>query len=335
LSGAFPREKLGIVAIGRNEGERLRACLRSVAGRVAAGVYVDSASTDGSPELARSFGFEVVELDLTTPFTAARARNEGLRRLVAARPGLEWVQFVDGDCEMRDGWLERAVDELASDPSLGAVCGRLRERHPETSIYNQLCDLEWDQPAGDVDECGGIVMLRLAPFERIGGFDPKILAGEEAEMFRRLRDLGYRVRRLETEMAWHDAGLTRFDQWWRRSVRSGHAYAEVSQVSPPLFAREVRSNWFWGIGLPAAIAGSALLPPVAAVLASLYPALFFRVLRRRLSTGEAPRTAALYAAFVVLGKFPTALGQAKYAMNRRTGRKYTYAKTSGPGGGTA
>ncbi|HLL88750.1 MAG TPA: hypothetical protein VK324_05565, partial [Tepidisphaeraceae bacterium] len=67
---------LGIIAIGRNEGERLRLCLRSVVGRGMPVVYVDSKSTDGSPDLARSLGAEVVELDMSIPFSAARARNE-------------------------------------------------------------------------------------------------------------------------------------------------------------------------------------------------------------------------------------------------------------------
>ena len=40
--------QLGIVTIGRNEGERLRRCLSSVVGRGMPVVYVDSDSTDGS-----------------------------------------------------------------------------------------------------------------------------------------------------------------------------------------------------------------------------------------------------------------------------------------------
>src|SRR3990170_3982962 len=92
--------RLGIVAIGRNEGERLRACLRSVVGDNRVVVYVDSGSTDGSVEMARSMGAEVVELDLATPFTAARARNEGFHRLEQLNPNVAFVQFVDGDCEV-------------------------------------------------------------------------------------------------------------------------------------------------------------------------------------------------------------------------------------------
>ena len=73
---------IGVVAIGRNEGERLKRCLESVTGRAAALVYVDSGSTDGSADMARGRGVEVVALDLSVPFTAARARNAKTSRSV-------------------------------------------------------------------------------------------------------------------------------------------------------------------------------------------------------------------------------------------------------------
>ena len=46
--GAPPVEPgaVGLVAIGRNEGERLRACLASARGAAQRLVYVDSGSTD-------------------------------------------------------------------------------------------------------------------------------------------------------------------------------------------------------------------------------------------------------------------------------------------------
>jgi GT2 family glycosyltransferase len=323
---------LGLVAIGKNEGQRLKVCLESVAGRIAAGVYVDSGSSDGSPELARALGFDVVELDLSIPFTAARARNAGMERLALLRPDVEFVQFVDGDCEIENGWLERGLEELAGDEKLGAVCGRLRERHPDASIYNRLCDLEWDLPPGDTDACGGIAMLRVAPFREIGGFDPAILAGEEAEMYRRLRALGFKVRRLPAEMALHDVDMTRFSQWWQRQVRSGHAYAEVAGVTAGsetrLFARELRSNFIYGAALPGAMIAALGLPPLSLGIALAYPALFLRVYRKKREEGHPERIAALYAAFIVIGKFPSAFGQAVYFWNKRRGAKFRYEKTA-------
>ena len=53
-------DRVGLVAIGRNEGERLRACLSSVVGRLSHIVYVDSGSTDGSVQMAQAMGAELV-----------------------------------------------------------------------------------------------------------------------------------------------------------------------------------------------------------------------------------------------------------------------------------
>ena len=75
------KTKVGAVVIGRNEGERLRVSLQSLINSVAFIVYVDSGSTDGSASLARETGAVVLELDMTLPFTAARARNAGFQRL--------------------------------------------------------------------------------------------------------------------------------------------------------------------------------------------------------------------------------------------------------------
>ena len=153
---------LGVIAIGRNEGERLRLCLESVMGRGLIIVYVDSGSVDGSVELARSLGADVVELDLSRPFTAARARNEGFERLCQINPQVRFVQFIDGDCEVAEGWLEKAREVLEENLEVGVVCGRRRERFPEQTVYNRLADLEWDTEVGEAKACGGDAMMRVS-----------------------------------------------------------------------------------------------------------------------------------------------------------------------------
>ena len=146
---------IGVVVIGRNEGVRLERCLRSLMQGVGKVVYVDSGSTDGSPQLARSLGVEVLALDMRVPFTAARARNEGFSALQRLLPSMQLVQFVDGDCEVDARWLATAQAFLDQHPEVAVVCGRRRERFPERSVYNLLCDLEWDTPIGEAKACGG------------------------------------------------------------------------------------------------------------------------------------------------------------------------------------
>jgi len=313
----------GVVVIGRNEGARLERCLASVEGAAARVVYVDSGSTDASVRMARARGAEVLELDLRTPFTAARARNEGFRRLRELAPRLEYVQFVDGDCELIGGWLQKAAAFLGQRGDVAAVCGRLRERHPERTVYNMLCDIEWDWPAGESRACGGIAMLRADAFEAVRGFRGELIAGEEPELCVRLRTAGWRIWRLADEMALHDAALSRFGQWWTRTLRGGYAFAQGAALhgaAPERHCvRESRSIWLWGLGMPAAILGLALAyGPWACALLLVYPA---QVVRLAVGGRRSPRENWWRAGFVVLGKFPELIGQLRFRLEQLRGAR--------------
>jgi GT2 family glycosyltransferase len=313
------------VAIGRNEGDRLRRCLEALKRENCPTVYVDSGSSDGSVELARRMGVDVVELDLSTPFTAARARNAGFDRLMQIRPVVQWVQFLDGDCELCPGWLARASGALNDRPDLAAVAGQLRERHPDASVYNRLCAMEWAVPAGECDRFGGIVMLRAQALRQSGGYNPRLIAGEDPELAVRLRLVGWKILRLSDDMALHDAAMTRFGQWWKRNVRAGHAYAQGAALHGRSAlrhnVRQVRSNWVYGLVLPVVALGAAWWTwGLSLLLFGLYGFLYGRILhgarRRQFDRADAR----LLARYTVLGKFPQALGQMKYWFNRISGR---------------
>jgi GT2 family glycosyltransferase len=323
---------IGIIAIGRNEGERLRRCLGSVVGRGGSLVYVDSNSTDGSVTLARSLGAEVVELDMSLPFSAARARNAGFERLMVVSPEVRYVQFVDGDCEIVPGWIERARAELNARADVAVACGRRRERFPEASVYNRLADLEWDTPVGEVESCGGDAMIRADAFRAVGGFDPSVAAGEEPELCRRIRAKGWKVLRVDAEMTLHDSAMLRLGQWRRRAVRSGYGAADVAARfgREGLFARQVRSTRLWAIGLPAAvILGGVVVGMLAGakwgvfasfLLALSLPAQMLRIAARsrgRLSHGS---DAVAHGILTMLGKWPAMWGELRYWHDRRRGR---------------
>jgi GT2 family glycosyltransferase len=319
ISGASPR--VGVVVIARNEGERLARCLASALRDAARVVYVDSGSTDGSLERARAMGVDTVALDTRVPFTAARARNVGLRRLLELEPQLPYVQFVDGDCELVAGWLAHAAAFLDARPDVVLVCGRRRERFPERSPYNLLCDMEWDTPAGEALACGGDALARAAVLTKAGGFREALIAGEEPELCARLRAAGWRVWRLPAEMTLHDAAMARFGQWWRRTKRAGHAFAEVSSLCRALpgslWLRESRSALAWGLGVPlATLAGTALLGPAALAVLALYP---LQIVRIALRGARSPRENWLRAAAIVAGKLPEALGHLQYVATRLAG----------------
>jgi glycosyltransferase involved in cell wall biosynthesis/GT2 family glycosyltransferase len=326
---------LGVVAIGRNEGERLRRCLRSVLAHTPAVVYVDSGSTDDSIAWARAQGVATVELDVSIPFTAARARNAGFDKLIEMYPNLALVQFVDGDCEIDAQWLEHGRRELAARPDAAVVCGRRRERFPDASVYNRLCDMEWDTPVGEAEACGGDALFRVAAFREAKGYRPSLVAGEEPDLCTRLRGAGWKVHRLDAEMSLHDAAMTRFGQWWKRSLRAGHAFAECSRLHRAgrvqLWVRQSRSNWFWGLLLPLiALAAAPLTYGSSLVLLLGYVVLAVRIYRGRRRLGACAPDARLYAAFCVLGKFAQVCGQMRYYWGRWLSRPSTLIEYKGP-----
>jgi glycosyltransferase involved in cell wall biosynthesis len=310
--------RVGFVVIGRNEGQRLLVCLRSIPPGVPV-VYVDSGSTDGSVEAARALGVEAVELDLSIPFTAARARNAGFARLIARAEPPTYVQFVDGDCELLADWTQRAVRFLDETPSSCAVVGRLRERFPDRSVYNRLCDMEWEGAPGEIRSCGGIAMYRVPSLTAVGGFREDLIAGEEPELCVRLRAAGFRLHRIDADMALHDAAMTRFSQWWRRAVRSGFAFAQGRDVqgkSPDrLGVAESRRIWVWGFAAPLAIVLAAVLVSPWCLLAfAIYPLRILRI-ALRLPRGFADNV--LRATFLVVGSFPEFLGQLRFLWRKR------------------
>ncbi len=316
---------VGLVVIGRNEGQRLRLCLLAALGKVAQVVYVDSGSTDGSVELARSLKVDVVELDLSTNFTAARARNAGFAHLLQADAQIEFIQFVDGDCEVVEGWLDFAQRELDAQSNVAVVCGRRRERFPELSIYNQLCDIEWDTPVGEAKACGGDAMMRVEAFQQVGGFNSTLIAGEEPELCVRLRQKGWKILRLDAEMTVHDAQITRFSQWWKRSLRGGYAYAEGAWLhgnSPERhWVKESLSIWFWGLLLPLLACGMAWQANGLSLwLLVGYPLQTYRIYRLMQQRGFRSKHAALYALFGILGRCPNLLGHLKFFLNKLLGQ---------------
>ena len=319
---------LTVVVIGRNEGARLVRCLESIEQmRLSQGsvevIYVDSGSTDDSLERAARFKVEVIDHKSSNPCAAA-GRNAGWR---AAKAPV--VLFLDGDTVLDPGFVAGAIAEFR-DPSVAVVFGNRRELAPNASFYNRVLDLDWIAPAGEVEFCGGDALIRREVLERVGGFDERLIAGEEPEMCRRIRALGLVIKHVDLPMTGHDLAITRFSQYWHRAVRTGYAYAEVSakfKNSPlPLWDKEARRNLIHGAGLIAMLASAALISlamksavPIVAAAAIIAVLVIRTAFRLRWKTADRA-TRLLYALHSQLVQIPQLLGQLKYRRDRFRGR---------------
>lgn len=325
--------EVSIVVIGRNEGERLVRCLKSI-GQVRGVtiteiVYVDSGSVDNSCDFAASMGCLVVELDPSRPFSAARARNEGFATLMQHPTRAAFVQFLDGDSELLPGWLDRGLATLASQPDVGMVCGHFHELHPTATIYNQLCDLEWQQPPGETLSAGGLFLIRSDVFRTAGGFREDVIAGEDYEFCLRIRKAGSKILLLDEAMARHDVAMERFSQWWRRSIRTGHAFAHVAALHGRseyrYFVADCRRIWVWALILPVfAIALSPVSRGVSVlVLVCAYALQFARTYFNGRLRNWSSRQALIYSFFTMLFKFPALAGMLQFYWRQWRGRGMT------------
>lgn len=310
--------EVAVVVIGRNEGQRLLSCFASFLEKTKKVIYVDSGSTDGSVEAARNLGIEVINLDMSLPFTAARARNVGFHRALTLFPGINYIQFIDGDCQLFDSWLDEALSFIEKNNDIAVVCGRRKEVFPDNSIYNMLCDIEWNTPVGEAKACGGDALIRIKALQAVNGYRESLIAGEEPELCVRLRKLGWKIWRIDADMTKHDANIIQFKQWWKRSVRAGYAFAEgvtIHGAPPELhWVAESRRSWIWAGVVPLLILICTTIKPSLGLYGLLiYPV---QIVRMTIKSHLTFKKAFLHSSFLMLGKFPELVGQFKYHSNR-------------------
>lgn len=323
------RTSLAIVVIGRNEGERLRRCIDTLLQISAQIVYVDSGSTDSSVQMARSRQVYVVDLDMSSPFSASRARNTGFRAARREFPDAQFVQFVDGDCDVAPTWLATGVAFLESRPDVVAVYGALSERHPEHSLYNLHCHHTWNPgEAGETDFFGGNFMARTTTFEAVDGFREDVIDSEDHELAVRMRLTGGKVWYLDAPMAIHDLAMSRFSQWWRRTLLGGYGNGQVVSLHRSAPGRPHQQAWYrswlWGFWLPAfVLVLTVLIGPLGLLPLLLYSVSFVRTYVRR---PEAGGRHAGFALLSIFSNFAEATGQARFLLDRLGGRSARIVK---------
>jgi hypothetical protein len=245
--------------------------------------------------------------------------------LLAIAPDVQLIQFVDGDCELIQGWLDAALGFLAANPDVAVVCGQRMERFPEASIYNAMCHREWNTPVGEALACGGDAVFRVAAFSAAGGYKDELVAGEEPELCGRLRQAGHRIWRIDAPMTLHDAAIFRLGQFMTRNRRAGFGITQVLSVSgrniDPVAAQIQRRAVVWGLAMPfALLVLAALCWPLALVGLAIYPA---QILRHGLRDtqrmgGGLPRRLQV-AGLAMLAKFAEARGVVEYVVKQALG----------------
>ncbi len=325
---------ISVVVIGRNEGQRLVGCLESIRETLLPEgvdsqdsielIYVDSDSADGSPANAEKCGARLIQVYPERP-SAALGRNAGWREASG-----EFVLFLDGDTTLHPRFLAAAIKEM-EDRRVAIVWGHRREIHPRSSVYNRVLDLDWIYAPGPSEFCGGDALVRRSVLEAVDGFDETLIAGEEPEMCRRIRERGHTILHIDQSMTGHDLAVRHFAQYWRRAYRAGHAYAEIAErfrgTEMPLWEEDVRRNLVRGVvllltplvGAALSVVFGSLIPILSAILLLLLLSMRSALKARWKSQDQI--TLLLYGLHSQFQQIPILLGQLAYRRAKRSGRR--------------
>jgi glycosyltransferase involved in cell wall biosynthesis len=328
MSSARDEPRVAVVVIGRKEGPRLLRCLDSVWAMDYPKssldlIYVDSQSTDDSVDQAKHRNARVSGVNPERP-CASTGRNAGWRATDA-----EFILFLDSDTVLAPTFVRAAL--AAFDPGMAVVFGNRREMATGQSVYNRVLDLDWVWSLGELDYCGGDALMRRDALVAVDGYGETLIAGEEPDMCGRMRDLDYRILHIDAAMTGHDMDMHTFSQYWRRAMRTGHAYSEVSarfRDTPDQFWTAESNRNFLHAGLLATtpLVGGVAATVTGSVLPLLGGAAFWTAVVAR-STKRAGwnqsdvGTRALYAAHSHFQQIPIAVGQINERIRRRNGNR--------------
>jgi glycosyltransferase involved in cell wall biosynthesis len=312
---------ISFVAIGYNESKTIASCLESVRKADLNGIaheiiYVDGGSSDNSIQIAMAANIDMI-LGGDRRRKAAENRNLGLKNASG-----RFVQFLDGDMVMDQGWPAAALRCLIARENIAAVCGRLKEVN--SSLLYQALQMDWDLKEGEIRHCGGAALWRKEVLEKTGGFPENLAFGEEPFLCWRVRNerhLG--IYYLNQIMAIHDLAFRGWNDYISRSIRCGETYAEVAShcyhSKDRLWLKEVANNLCWGACFLTFLVGFVFFPKGSFITLLIIAG--FLVIRkliqvRKRGTPVSVSVSLVYALHVYFSKLPIAWGESKWLFRR-------------------
>jgi len=261
---------LSVVLITKNQQWNVPRLVESVLERTASYssreiMLVDSASSDKTVDEAARYPIQVIRLPATQRLTAAAGRYIGYKQTTG-----ENVLFLDGDMELCEGWLEKALDVLQQDSKIAVVTGQVIDRPINTPRSDIYVVEKTDGPVKmiEVGHGGGAALYRRAVLDEVGPFNPYIYSDEEPELCIRIRQRGYRVVELDYPAVCHYSdpflSITTLLKRWRRNLYIGLGQNLRSHLGDDLFWVYLKERGF------GCLPGIAITAGVFSLLLSLF-----------------------------------------------------------------
>lgn len=278
---------LSIIVISRNEERTIAACIGSLLEQAAdlqtEIILVDSASTDGTVEIAGKYPVTIVSIDPAADLSPSAGRYLGTLHATGT-----YILFLDGDMVLMRDWVRQAL-RFFGDPDVGAVGGRLYHVLPGEQINRSHLDT---YPLGVVDRLGGAGLYRREVLAKAGSFNPFVKGEEERELGFRINQAGYKILRVDVPMVYHMEKAPTISE---RDEKAKH-FAGVGQNIRRYGLRKISWELLWAHR--AAFKAHAVFLVVAMYLLSLLFARQFTLL----AASIAAFGALILAASVVKGK---------------------------------
>lgn len=270
---------VSVVVISRNEERTVTACVQSALSQthvVSEVIVVDGNSTDGTiatvHKLARRHDRVrlIIESAGGGQTGPAAARNLG-----AAEATGDLLLFMNADVRVDSDYVQRLIERMEAE-RLDAAAG-LRWNVGESRVaglMNVHYALNYNaSPRTLADPAflsGDALLIRADAFRLVGGYDPEMPSGEDADLGYRLKGVGKRIAYVPETTIWHDGrNYGTFSAWVKQMEWYGRGAAKLARLHPWRKERE-RNGLESHVTKPLSIALSvALMITLAAYANSL------------------------------------------------------------------
>lgn len=234
--------ELSIVIITKNEERYIGKCIASIIDALSNILYpyeiilVDSASSDNTPEIAKKYPIKIIQINKSNFLSPAAGLYIGFKNCNG-----DLIFFINGDMTVDNDWFNRSIPILTSDDKIAGIGGKLTEFRNSVGKNNIIKILH----GGDRVEKylgGGATIYKKKVLEEVGPFNPYLYGEEEAELGYRISRAGYKLLRINAQMAHHWKTYSDKKEMIKRDMKYIKGYGQIlrNTIGTELFWEHVK-----------------------------------------------------------------------------------------------
>ncbi|UTW10632.1 glycosyltransferase [Marinobacterium rhizophilum] len=233
--------ELTVIIKALNEEQKIEACitsiLREVKGLNAEVILVDSCSKDKTIEISKKYPIKIIQFKNHEDINCGAAVQLGYQVATG-----DYIYLIDGDMEMAEGFLKKALVYLKSSKDTAGVSGLIKDRDL-TSASDRRRKANYESITKPINSksLGGGGLYKKIAIDDVHYFGHSALEScEELELGVRLISRGWKLTRLPEISVYHTGhGLSDF-ALLLRYFKTGR-FKSIGRA----FKSALGKNWFW------------------------------------------------------------------------------------------